>query len=1359
MNAFSPHDWTAPFAGVLLDSTLKATAILLLATGAGLLLRRRSAALRHMMWTSAVVGVLLLPLLSWALPAWRVLPWMPDVRVAAQPAHVSPSPLPAFPARDLPPRPVAAPSEVPPRLLTSAGDVRPMPSAAPTQTPPAPTSSPLVSQTPATLAEYVVCLWLAGAACMCLPMLVSMVVLRLLKNRATRVGEPWSALHMELCALLAIRRCVTLLQGGRRSAPMTFGIWRPTILVPANAWPAQRWRVVLLHELAHIQRHDCLTIFLGRLAKVVLWFHPLAWLAGRRLTIEAERACDDLVLAAGTRSSAYADELLAIATSFRGHPALEAAALTMARRSTLETRLRGILDATRNRRALTRTALLAGLILMAAVVLPLACLKAASPVATAPAPVPAAGATLAGEVHVLPNGKIAAGVTVSLVDLSKPEAPARTTRTDAEGYYEFNDVPYASMAYLVQVGEQDRKGGIWSDDARIHFSAEQAAARVRLTLATLYTRLTPVTGHVIDKDTGKPAAGVEIRFTTLDKNFHSVITNEKGEFRLNVSPRDIVIECYGSEDRYYPTDAAGKTVTVKDGQPQTLDFTVKSAPGFAGQVLTPDGGPAAKLPVLVYVQWGTSQGPGRIAAARRRLGLPAAKPRPETGAIDAYGIGHECRITTDDQGRFQIYLRRFIERDWDEDINIGIFARTADRTLGAFLPLQTTTLEPNLPPAQLRLAPTASVEFAVLPPAGAPPGVPIDAKPDFSIWHERDNLSILGDQAHIKLDIASLGNNRYRAQGLIPGAEYRFRVQGGGYTRALPTGGTADEFSVTPKPGEKIIGKELRMVATSQPAPATTQAAAGGGANVLAGTAVTRAIDKSRASDSVTIMTDRSITYWNPEMGVIDPAVILTLTNAELSANHLTLDDVRQQLAKQNLTPRNVEVLADSVVLTFPRYVTTPQNVIGGKVAPLPDIRPERGDFTLNDVSPSMVRLPSLGTISITNQSGRPYLGDMSGGVVSLLANTPVLPTSLRPQPAWTSGRIVPSSIALPATAPAGTPSWADFQALLGKPFDSRVVQAFADKYKLSVYRKFDQGGYDGGGQPFSLGFHDNRIDSVSVTINRSPTGADVKASVYAGPLPGGVLPTDHPDDVIRRLGPPKQRPRVDDLRYDNPPLSFFFDDPGHTLREIYFSQKYFAPPEEPLISTREIGDELLNQKEIVKVTADQAPLIFAAGPTHLRADWRTHLPEQIGGVINGPGPQSPPSTPAYSPPKDTEPHAQVTGFTSKILFISIYRPAGNYLWHAYLDEIAHVMVPRTPELDKIFDLPSLESTYGATYKGLRQGDTHTTVIETLGPPEKTEPTQAVNYTHLIYAGGTVRIDMLDNSIQSFHIAAPATRP
>jgi hypothetical protein len=163
--------------------------------------------------------------------------------------------------------------------------------------------------------------------------------------------------------------------------PMTWGLWRARLLVPeqATAWPPGQRRDVLLHELGHVQRWDCLIQLLSQLACALYWFNPLAWVAGRRMHVERERACDDLVLNRGAEAPAYARHLLRSVSS--SVPALRlagtaVAAVAMARPSTLEERVRAILDARLNRRGMSARGSLAMIVLLLIALLPAAVLKA-----------------------------------------------------------------------------------------------------------------------------------------------------------------------------------------------------------------------------------------------------------------------------------------------------------------------------------------------------------------------------------------------------------------------------------------------------------------------------------------------------------------------------------------------------------------------------------------------------------------------------------------------------------------------------------------------------------------------------------------------------------------------------------------------------------------------------------------------------------------------------------------------------------------------------------------------------------------------------------------------------------------------
>src|SRR5438445_11332391 len=75
---------------LFVDAAVKGTALLVLAPIAAMILRRDSAATRHLVWLLAIVAMLVLPVLSAMLPQWRVLPgW---AGISPEPVVVDTSP-------------------------------------------------------------------------------------------------------------------------------------------------------------------------------------------------------------------------------------------------------------------------------------------------------------------------------------------------------------------------------------------------------------------------------------------------------------------------------------------------------------------------------------------------------------------------------------------------------------------------------------------------------------------------------------------------------------------------------------------------------------------------------------------------------------------------------------------------------------------------------------------------------------------------------------------------------------------------------------------------------------------------------------------------------------------------------------------------------------------------------------------------------------------------------------------------------------------------------------------------------------------------------------------------------------------
>lgn len=112
---------------------------------------------------------------------------------------------------------------------------------------------------------------------------------------------------------------IRVLESPELEIPAAWGVVRPTLLLPPEmeSWDGSRRRRVLTHEVSHLRRHDPLHALLGELTVALYWWNPLVWFAASRSRDESEKACDDLVLAAGSRPSDYAEDLVSLARGIR----------------------------------------------------------------------------------------------------------------------------------------------------------------------------------------------------------------------------------------------------------------------------------------------------------------------------------------------------------------------------------------------------------------------------------------------------------------------------------------------------------------------------------------------------------------------------------------------------------------------------------------------------------------------------------------------------------------------------------------------------------------------------------------------------------------------------------------------------------------------------------------------------------------------------------------------------------------------------------------------------------------------------------------------------------------------------------
>lgn len=355
----------------LVDATIKSFVIFAVAGLFGFMLRRRSAAVRGLVWSLAILGCLIMPFFSLTLPQWEVgiLPatsegfgldrWENNRQVATSPVPITPQSLQSTTASST----QAAPTQVPPKSLTNESNA-----------PQLDTSGTGFASLHWT--DWLVVCWAGGTLFLLVRLIVGIGTVWHISTRSNHFNGSISHMPSNW------KRPVSVRQSEAVTVPMVWGLFRPVILLPADAdrWQPEQRRAVLLHELAHIQRQDWLMQTIAQIACAVYWFNPLVWFAARQMRTEVERACDDHVLNAGYQSTDYAQHLVDIVRNIKATGIAKQSAVAMARSSKIEGRLRMVLAENRNRRPMTKIAVAIGMLTLTCFAVPMGVMQLAEAV-------------------------------------------------------------------------------------------------------------------------------------------------------------------------------------------------------------------------------------------------------------------------------------------------------------------------------------------------------------------------------------------------------------------------------------------------------------------------------------------------------------------------------------------------------------------------------------------------------------------------------------------------------------------------------------------------------------------------------------------------------------------------------------------------------------------------------------------------------------------------------------------------------------------------------------------------------------------------------------------------------------------
>ncbi len=121
----------------------------------------------------------------------------------------------------------------------------------------------------------------------------------ILRRGAIEIAGEWTDILITLARRTGITKTIRIGHSTMIDAPMVLGYAKPIILLPLemlSGLSAAQIESILLHELAHIRRHDYLVNLLQSVIEVILFFNPVVWIVSSRIRADRELCCDEEVV-------------------------------------------------------------------------------------------------------------------------------------------------------------------------------------------------------------------------------------------------------------------------------------------------------------------------------------------------------------------------------------------------------------------------------------------------------------------------------------------------------------------------------------------------------------------------------------------------------------------------------------------------------------------------------------------------------------------------------------------------------------------------------------------------------------------------------------------------------------------------------------------------------------------------------------------------------------------------------------------------------------------------------------------------------------------------------------------------------
>ena len=163
------------------------------------------------------------------------------------------------------------------------------------------------------LLPYISVLWLATITLLASKLLIEISTVNKLPQQGTVApSDTLQARFNELAKQIHLKITPRLLISLKVEVPMAIGWLKPMVLLPASmiiGLTNAQLEMLILHELAHIRRHDYLVNFLQTLVEILLFFHPAVLWVSKQMRNEREYCSDDIAVQHCGDAIAYAHTL------------------------------------------------------------------------------------------------------------------------------------------------------------------------------------------------------------------------------------------------------------------------------------------------------------------------------------------------------------------------------------------------------------------------------------------------------------------------------------------------------------------------------------------------------------------------------------------------------------------------------------------------------------------------------------------------------------------------------------------------------------------------------------------------------------------------------------------------------------------------------------------------------------------------------------------------------------------------------------------------------------------------------------------------------------------------------------------